>query len=77
MSKRAKRRHHLRRMKKRAREVFYWHSDPKRAERYANHMAMCSRACCGNPRHWLKGEEKITRTEQKSNLDFGEQLKEG
>jgi len=73
MSKRAFRRHHLRRVKERAKEVFYWCSDPNRTAKWANNMAMCSSACCGNPRRWFKGNEKITRAEQKSDLGFREQ----
>jgi len=76
MSKRAERRQNLRRMKKRARAAYPW-VPGDRSERWANHLAVCSRACCGNPRRWLKAKEKTTRAEQKSDLDFREQLKEG
>lgn len=75
MAKRAERRYHLRRMKERARRVFFWYENPKDAEKYANHLAMCSRHCCGNPRHWWKGNEKITRKEQEADLNFDEQIR--
>jgi len=68
MSKRAERRYHLRRMKAKARKVFYW--CPERAHHWANNMTMCSRACCGNPRKWNK--EK-TRQEYKSDIELEEE----
>lgn len=64
MSKRAERRHHLRRMKAKARKVYYFNS-PDRAIRLADHLASCSCCMCGNPRKWLK--EK-TRKEYESEL---------
>lgn len=74
MFNRAERRKSLGRMKKRARKVFDWYTEPKKAERYANHMCTCSGPCCGNPRHWWKGKDKTTISEQKSDINFKEQL---
>lgn len=47
MSKRALRRHHLNRMKAKARSVL---PDTPNAERFANHLKRCSCHMCGNPR---------------------------
>lgn len=49
---RAARRYHLARMKARARAIFHW---SPRAHHFANHLAVCSGPCCGNPRHWGEG----------------------
>ena len=52
--KRALRRRELARMKKRARRLFsrYGYDTPAH-EKLANHMAYCSRPCCGNGRKWF------------------------
>jgi len=44
---RAVRRHHKRRMKKKARRIF---PDDPHAEYLADHMAFCSKYCCGHIR---------------------------
>ena len=49
--KRAKRRIAKAKMKKRARELYPWAG--KRAEKWADNLALCSRYCCGNPRKWF------------------------
>jgi hypothetical protein len=49
--KRAKRRKAKAKMKKKARKAFPWAG--KRAERWADYMALCSDYCCGNPRKWF------------------------
>lgn len=49
MSKRALRRHHLARMKAKARKALPHHPN---AEQFANHLKMCSCHMCGNPRKW-------------------------
>jgi hypothetical protein len=43
-------------MKKRARKFYPWAG--KRAEKWADYLAMCSNYCCGNPRKWFKGDVK-------------------
>lgn len=50
--KRAERRHHLDRMKAKARRIFlrFNRDDARRPEKLANHLAFCSRLCCSNPR---------------------------
>lgn len=50
-SKRALRRHHLQRMKAKARRVYHFHH-PVKAAKYANHLKTCSRYCCGNRRKY-------------------------
>lgn len=56
---RAVRRYHLERMKRRARRIYPWSG--VRAERLANHLAVCSGPCCGNPRHWGGGPTRAER----------------
>lgn len=53
MSKRAERRHHLKRMKSKAKSV-YWYNEPDKAITLANHLASCSCSRCGNPRKYYK-----------------------
>ena len=48
--KRSLRRHHLERMKAKAKQLYA--GDP-RALRYANHLTVCSCPLCGNRRTWL------------------------
>jgi len=52
------RRHHLQRMKVKARKVYHWCKCPVK---YADHLAVCSCPGCGNPRRHF-GEQ--TRREQ-------------
>jgi hypothetical protein len=40
------------------------------AERWADHLAMCSRSCCGNPRTWFG---YLTMAEERFLLDAREQ----
>jgi hypothetical protein len=52
MFSRAERRHHLARMKakaKKAGKLWNW----KNPEKLANHLAVCSCPMCGNPRKWF------------------------
>lgn len=66
--KRAIRRYHKNRMKRKAR-IFYPY-DPH-PEKLADHLALCSRAgCCGNPRRYFSGVDKITLQERKSDFDI-------
>lgn len=53
-SKRARRRRDLQRMKARARRIY---SGVAKAAYWANHLAVCSCALCGNPRRVWKGED--------------------
>jgi hypothetical protein len=57
--KRAIRRIHLRRMKAKARKIYWFCTTP---EKLANHLASCSCEMCGNPRR-LMGER--TKQEQR------------
>lgn len=51
--KRARRRRDKARMKKKAVRVFgRFYCDPAKSEKLADHMAVCSGWCCGNPRRW-------------------------
>jgi hypothetical protein len=78
MDKREERRHHLRRMKAKARLVakYSWgysssyHNQPekldellKRAEKWANHLKMCSCYGCCNPRRSGYFKNEVTRQE--------------
>lgn len=53
-SKRARRRRDLLRMKAKARRIY---KDAVKAPYWANHLAVCSCALCGNPRRVWKGED--------------------
>lgn len=53
MKKRSIRRHHLNRMKNKAKKV-YWFNEPDKAITLANHLASCSCSICGNPRKYYK-----------------------
>jgi hypothetical protein len=73
MSKRAERRHHSRRMKAKAKRI-YWQSplaeyfgDPSPMIKTADYLQSCSCPMCGNPRKWF--QEK-TIQELKSDLDL-------
>lgn len=50
-SKRAKRRAALARKKHKAKQI-YWFAPPIFAIKLANHLASCSRYCCGNRRRY-------------------------
>lgn len=50
-SKRALRRHHLQRMKAKAKRVYHFCS-PQQAVKYANHLQLCSCHGCGNRRKY-------------------------
>lgn len=68
-SRRERRRRDLRRMKDRARRYARMNEwpDQSRAEHNADHLALCSRGCCGNQRHnpWLSREERRTMQERR------------
>lgn len=49
-TKRAARRHHLVRMKQKAKRVYHF-LDPEQAIKNANHLKVCSCYMCGNQRH--------------------------
>lgn len=55
--KRARRRRDLLRMKAKAVRIYgrfdYSGFDKQRHAKLANHMAHCSKCCCGNPRMWF------------------------
>jgi hypothetical protein len=76
MKNRANRRHHLQRMKKKARRIaqYSWgissSTQLKRCERNANHLALCSCMGCGNPRYHFKS---ITKQEYRSFLKLLEE----
>lgn len=86
--KRALRRHHTRRMHKRAVEMvkgWYWPPEaPSRQElfetarRYRDHMKVCSCSSCGNPRNnvWSHRREKMTMPERKAEDSYLDQLEE-
>jgi hypothetical protein len=66
-SKRAQRRHHLIRMKAKARRVFACYRnemDLKHFERLANHLAHCRKPCCNRPRRYegVTLQEKIFKS---------------
>ena len=77
---RAERRQHLRRMKAKARKVArqswgYKLNDPflKRAEKWANHLKMCSCHGCCNPRRSGYFKNEVTRQEWLAYLKFLEE----
>ena len=80
--KRAIRRHHYRRMKKRAKifmKLLWGLEDSKITKEmiacHANTFTRCSCYMCGNPRHsWV--QEYYTIQEKKANINYKEQLKE-
>ena len=65
-SKPRQRRANLDRMKRRASAV-YPHC--KRAAQFANHLAICSGPCCGNPRRW--SGEKTMQERRHASSDQG------
>ena len=76
--KRALRRYHSARMKAKAKRYFRQQEQrmdstyPKewedRAARFADHLKSCSCWMCGNPRHYYKGNEKLTVQEILANI---------
>lgn len=62
-TKRALRRHHLRRMKEKAKRVYYF-SSPENAIKLANHLAHCSCLGCGNQRQYYGKSLSELRDEQ-------------
>jgi hypothetical protein len=64
--KRAIRRHHLRRMKAKARKVYPWCSVP---QKHANHLAVCSCPGCGNPRRHFGERTRREQIDWHRNLD--------
>ncbi len=40
-------------------------TDPRAIARFREQPQLCSRACCGNPRHWEKGENRLTIQERR------------
>jgi hypothetical protein len=75
MSKRAERRHHLRRMKAKAERVY---PDWERAARWADHLHGCSCHMCRNPRHshFAKGDAKFTPQEVAARRKFQEGVRD-
>lgn len=58
---------------------FFYGSEEERHEaicRAARTPKPCSRYCCGNPRKWFDGSERLTLQEYKANLELVEQLRE-
>jgi len=70
------RRHHLRRMKRKARRVLS--PEWEWREYAANHMAVCSCQMCRNPRHsvYNSGDKKLTLQERKASLDWTDFLED-
>ena len=82
MKKREERRHHLDRMKAKARRIARdswnyseYNDDPKRAEKWANTLCLCSCGMCGNPRKWKWSCEK-TRQERMADRTLKEGMDE-
>ena len=76
MSKRAERRHHLRRMKAKAERLYgnWFEDDLERTHKWANHLCLCSKRCCGNERHWARNhKDQVTRQELKSEWKLREE----
>lgn len=68
MKKRSLRRHHLQRMKKKAKKV-YWFNEPEKAITLADHLASCSCHMCGNPRKFFK-EKTLQEKKFDESLNF-------
>lgn len=78
--KRALRRHHSARMKAKAREFFWiresgwewgeekWKEFEDAAAKRADYLKTCSCSMCGNSRHYLKGDDKLTVQEIKAKI---------
>lgn len=64
--KRAVRRHHLARMKKKARRIYWWNEN---GYKFANHLKVCSCIGCGNPRKWF-GDKTIQERKHEYVSDF-------
>jgi hypothetical protein len=52
MAKRALRRHHLARMKAKAARIGKWYDIPNGWLHLHDHLAVCARFCCANPRRF-------------------------
>ena len=83
MKSRSQRRHDRRRMYNRAvRMISVWESDPEhlvwRVRRIFNNMKNCSCSMCCNERSngWYSGKDSLTRPEQRSLINFREQIEE-
>lgn len=74
MSKRAERRHHRRRMIRKALHYGVCCSDPKRARKMVDYLCICSCNLCRNPRRtsWNQGQHRWTIQEKKSFAAFQE-----
>lgn len=57
---RSQRRHDRDRMVIRAKWLYPHTAVP---QKYADNRTVCSRYCCGNPRHHLKGRDRVTKHE--------------
>jgi len=68
--KRALRRLHSRRMKKKAKRIYFWNDNP---EKYADNLAVCSCPMCGNPRKHFHQE---TLQEKRADDEFKEEIEE-
>ena len=83
-SKRSMRRHHKRRMIRRAEKSFIVKSlngdvYVDLARKWADHLKVCScESSCGNIRHngWSSGKTKLTRQEHRHRLEYAEQILE-
>lgn len=64
-AKRERRRRDLQRMKAKAARI--GKRNGGNWSKLYNHLAHCSRACCGNPRHsfWYSAEEQLTMQERR------------
>ena len=86
--KRALRRHHARRMHRKAVEMikgWYWPPETpphqelfERARRFRDHMCVCSCSGCGNPRKadWGTRRDRLTMPERKAEDTYLDQLEE-
>lgn len=45
----------------------HFNYDIKQIHKRADNMQVCSRFCCGNPRRWAKGKERLTLQERRFN----------
>lgn len=66
-AKRERRRRDLQRMKAKAARIGRLNGAPGNWSKLYNHLAVCSRACCGNPRRsfWYSAEEQMTMQERR------------
>ncbi len=74
-TKRAYRIHHKRRMKAKALRIFAGLGVPNLANiKLADHLAHCSKSCCGNPRRskFHSGSARLTMQERKFLESWGD-----